>query len=126
NAVWSLTAEDGIRQEIYALLISHFIIRKIAFEASRKAKVEPTRISFKATFKIVQSKLAEVTIVGDVKRWYRLIIEAAAQEILPPRNGRINPRVKKKTTDAWKKKRDKHRKPKQPQTEFRDSIVMLV
>lgn len=116
----------GVRQEIYALLISHFIIRKIAFDASREAKVEPIRISFTATLKILQCKLAEVTIVGDIKRWYQLIVEAVAQEILPPRNGRINPRVKKKTTDAWIKKRDKHRRPKQPLKEFKDSIVILV
>ena len=117
---------EGVRQEIYAILISHFIIRKIAFDASRKTGVEPTRISFTGTFKILQSKLAEVTIVGDIKQWYRLIVEAAAQEILPPRNGRINPRVKKKTTEPWIKKRDKHRNPKQPATEFQDSIVILV
>lgn len=117
---------DGVRQEIWALLISHFIIRKIAFDASRKAKVPPQRISFTATAKILQSKLTEVTIVGDIKRWYHLIVNEAAKEISPPRNGRINPRVKKKTTSAWTRKRDKHRKTKQPKTEFHDSIVILV
>ena len=117
---------DGVIQEIYALLISHFIIRKIAFDASRKAKVPPRRISFTATFKILQSKLAEVTIIGDIKRWYKLIVKEVAKEILPPRSGRINPRVKKKTTSAWKRKRDKHRKLKQPNTDFLESIVILV
>ena len=117
---------DGVIQEIYALLISHFIIRKIAFDASRKAKVPPRRISFTATFKILQSKLAEVTIIGDIKRWYKLIVKEVAKEILPPRSGRINPRVKKKTTSARKRKRDKHRKPKQQNTDFLESIVLLV
>ena len=117
---------EGVVQEIYALLISHFIIRKIAFDASCKAKVAPRRISFTATFKILQSKLAEVTIIGNIQQWYRLIVEDAAKEVLAPRTGRINPRVKKKTTSAWIKKRDKHRKPKQPTTEFLESIVILV
>ena len=117
---------DGVRQEIFALLISHFIIRKIAFDASLKAGVVPTRISFTATFKIFQSKLAEVTIIGNVKKWYQLIVEEAAKEVIPPRTGRINPRVLKKTTSAWTKKRDKHRKPKQPKTTFEESIVILV
>jgi hypothetical protein len=117
---------DGVVQEIYALLISHFIIRKIAFDASRKAKVKPRRISFAATFKILQSKLAEVTIIGDIKAWYQLLVAESAKELLPLRNGRINPRVKKKTTSAWIKKRDKHRKPKQPKNQFHDSIVILV
>lgn len=117
---------DGVRQEIYALLISHFIIRKIAFDASRKASVAPARISFTATARILQSKLTEVTIVGNIKQWYRLIVDEAAKEVLPPRSGRINPRVKKKTTSAWKRKRDKHRLPKQPKNEFRESIVILV
>lgn len=117
---------DGVVQEIYALLISHFIIRKIAYDASRKAKVTPRRISFTSTFKILRSKLAEVTIIGNIAQWYRLLIEDAAKEVLVPRSGRINPRVKKKTTSAWIKKRDKHRKPKQPETEFHESIVILV
>lgn len=117
---------DGVHQEILAMLISHFIIRKIAYDASQEAGVEPTRISFKATFKIFQSKLAEVTIVGNIEKWYQLIVAEAAKELLPIRTGRINPRVLKKTTSAWKKKRDKHRKPKQPKTTFEDSIVILV
>lgn len=117
---------DGVLQEIYALLISHFIIRRIIFDASQKAGVEPTRISFTATFKIFQSKLAEVTSVGSVERWYELIVAEVAQEVLAPRTGRINPRVRKKTTSAWPRKRDKHRKPKQPKTLFDESIVLLV
>ena len=117
---------DGVRQEIVALLISHFIIRKIAFDASLKADVAPTRISFTATLKIFQSKLAEVTIIGNVNTWYQLIVEESAKEVIPPRTGRINPRVLKKTTKPWTKKRDKHRKPKQPKTPFEESIVILV
>lgn len=117
---------EGVRQEIYALLISHFIIRKIAFDASRKAGVEPGRVSFTATFKILQSKLAEVTSIGSVPTWYQLLVAEAAQEVLPPRRNRINPRVRKKTTSAWKRKRDKHRKPKQPKNSFEQSIVILV
>jgi len=126
RAVLRSQRPDGVRQEIYALLISHFIVRKVAFEASREAGVEPNRISFTATFKILQSKLAEVTSIGSVPLWYRLVVAEAAKETLPPRNGRINPRVRKKTTSAWMRKRDKHRNPKQPKTEFDESIVILV
>ena len=126
RAVLRSQRPDGVRQEIFALLISHFIIRKIAFDASLDAGVVPTRISFQATFKIFQSKLAEVAIIGEVKEWYRLIVAEAATEIIPPRNGRVNPRVLKKTTSAWTRKRDKHRKPKQPENSFEDSIVILV
>lgn len=117
---------DGVRQEIFALLISHFIIRKIAFDASQKAGVPPTRISFQATFKILQSKLAEVAVIGSIQKWYQLIVVEAATEVIPRRTGRINPRVRKKTTSAWKRKRDKHRKPKQPKASFEESIVILV
>jgi hypothetical protein len=117
---------DGVRQEIFALLISHFIIRNIAFDASMKAGVAPTRLSFKATFKIFQSKLAEVTIIGSIKKWYQLIVDEVAKEVIPARTGRINPRVRKKTTSAWTRKRDKHRKPKQPKATFEESIVILV
>jgi len=116
---------DGVRQEILALLISHYLIRKIAFDASRKAGVPPTRISFTAACRIFQSKLAEVTTIGSVEEWYQLIIAAVANEVIADRDGRINPRVLKKTTSEWTRKRDKHRKPRQPTTTFRDSIVIL-
>ena len=126
RAVLRSQRPDGVLQEIYALLISHFIIRKISFDASMKANVQPRRISFTATYKILKSKLLEASLFSDVKRWYQLIVAEAAKEVLPERDGRINPRVLKKTTSAWTKKRDKHRKPKQPETEFEESIVILV
>jgi len=116
-----------VRQEIYALLISHFIVRKIMFQASLEAGVAPTRISFTATMKIIKSKLAEVpNTPRGVSKWMKLVITDAATEILPQRDGRINPRVLKKTTSHWTKKKQKHRKPKQPNAEFQHSIVILV
>lgn len=117
---------DGVRQEIYALLISHFIVRKLAFDASKEANVEPRRISFTATFKLLQSKLCEVSLIGGVKKWYDLLISEIAKEVLPERDGRINPRVLKKTTSNRTRKRDRHLKPKQPKIAFRESIVILV
>ena len=41
----------GVVQEIHGLLIAHFVIRKLAFDAAEKAKVPPSRISFTAPSK---------------------------------------------------------------------------
>lgn len=100
---------DGVRQEIYVLLIAHFIIHKVIVDASIKAGVEPTRISITATLKIVKSKHPEVPMSSSkTPLWYQLILAEVATEILPPRSNCINPRALKKTTSAWTRKRNKH------------------
>jgi hypothetical protein len=48
---------DLIRQEVYGLLLTHFAIRQLMFEASRRANCDPDTLSFVHTIEIVRRNL---------------------------------------------------------------------
>jgi transposase IS4-like protein/DDE family transposase len=116
----------GVVQEIYGLLLGHFIIRKLMCEAAIQAEVAPRSLSFVDTLKILRCRLPECprSILG-LKRWYQFLLEEVAETKLPPRRDRVNPRVIKRKMKHWPKKREKHRDFPQPQTKFQRSIVLL-
>jgi hypothetical protein len=47
-----------------------------------------------------------------------------AEEVLPERRYRINPRVIKRKMSNWRKKRPEHRRYSQPSKKFRKSVVI--
>lgn len=100
----------GVIQEIYGMLIAHFVIRKLAFEAAQKAGVAPHRISFTGTLNVLRVNLVEAPRSPRLRqRWYDCLLEEISLEVLEPRRNRINPRVVKRPQSKWPKKRDKHR-----------------
>jgi hypothetical protein len=116
----------GVVQEIYGLLIAHYLIRVLMQQAAAEQDVDPQRISFTAALKILRCRLPECPRSQRGRRqWYRQLIMEIAEEILPPRRCRINPRVIKKKMSNWEKKKPKHRPYPQPHKEFCDAIVML-
>lgn len=116
----------GVVQELYGLLLDHFVIRKLMFDAAKEAKLPPLRISFTGTLKILRCRIPTCPCSRRARaQWYRLLIEEVADEQLPPRRNRINPRVIKRKISHWKKKRPQHRNYPQPTQKFGRSIVML-
>jgi hypothetical protein len=116
----------GVVQELYGLLIDHFIVRTLMNEAARSIEVSPLRLSFTATLKILRCRIPECpkTPWGRTRWWMNLLQEIAEEKIEARRN-RINPRVIKRTMSKWKKKRREHRAYPQPTKTFLESIVML-
>lgn len=116
----------GVVQEIYSLLLGHFVIRKMMFEAAKLEDCAPREMSFVDTLKIFRCRLPEVprTVPG-MNLWYRDLLAEVSEIRLEPRRNRVNPRVIKRKISFWPKKRQKHRKPPQPTKTFRKSIVML-
>lgn len=116
----------GVVQEIYGLLLGHFVIRKLMCEAAEAGGVGPRSLSFNNTLKILRCRLPECprTAMG-LSRWYERLLAEVAEEILEPRRDRVNPRVIKRKMSNWLKKREIHRTYPQPTKNFRKSIVML-
>ncbi|MGH7134407.1 MAG: hypothetical protein ACREHD_01625 [Pirellulales bacterium] len=54
-----------------------------------------------------------------------MLVAEVAEERLPPRRDRINPRVIKRKMSNWAKKTNKHRDFPQPTKNFRQSVVMM-
>lgn len=100
----------GVIQEINGLLIAHFIIRKLSFEAATKAGVSPRRISFKGTLNVLRARLPEAPRSRHLTAsWYDSLLEEISLEVMEKRRNRINPRVIKCPQSKWPKKRQKHR-----------------
>lgn len=116
----------GAVQEIYGLLLGHYVLRTLMHEAAKRTAISPTRISFTATLKIVRCRLPEYSPDPRKNRkWWRSLLEEIADEQLPPRRNRIYPRVIKRQQSPWPTKRAKHRNPPQPTRSFKQAIVIV-
>lgn len=116
----------GVVQELYGLLLDHYVIRSLMFDAAGVAEVPPLSISFTAAIKILRCRIPDCpNSRADQRRWYQDLVAEVAEEVLPPRANRINPRVIKRKMSKWGKKQPSHRLPPQPNKPFVDTIVML-
>jgi hypothetical protein len=115
----------GVVQELYGLLLGHYIIRVLMQEAAATQGIDPRRLSFTATLKILRCRLPECPSgARGRRRWYQNLVAEVAEEVLEKRRNRINPRVIKRKMSNWKKKRPHHRNYPQPTKEFGAAIVM--
>jgi hypothetical protein len=116
----------GVVQELHALLLDHDVVRVLMFEAAKKAQMPPLRMSFVGTLKILRCRIPECPRFRRAQaRWWRNLLGEIAEEILPPRRNRINPRVIKRKMSKWKKKRAKDRPYPQPTLAFAETIEMI-
>lgn len=115
----------GVVQEIYGLLLGHYVIRKLMCAAAVFAEIAPRELSFVNTLKILRCRLPECPRSEDgLKRWWQSLVEEVAAERLEPRRNRVNPRVVKIKLSKWPKKRPKHYNFPQPSKLFQRSIVI--
>lgn len=116
----------GVVQEVYSLLLGHYVIRKLMSEAAASAGLEPRDLSFLNTLKILRCRLPEVPRTSrGLQCWYDELLAEVAEEQLEPRRDRVNPRVIKRKMSHWDKKRPKHSNYPQPTTSFERSIVIM-
>jgi Transposase DDE domain/Insertion element 4 transposase N-terminal len=113
----------GVIQEVYGLLLAHFVVRKLMVEAATKHGLSPRRLSFTGTIKILRTRLPDCPrSPAGRKRWYENLLDEIAEEVLEERRDRVNPRVIKRKMSKWLKKRPIHRCYPQPSKKFRDSL----
>jgi hypothetical protein len=116
----------GVVQEIDGLLLAHYVVRVLMSEAARRNNLPPRRLSFTGTLKILRCRLPECPKSSKgLKRWYEDLLAEIAEEVIPKRRNRINPRVIKRKMSNWRKKRPEHRRCPQPTKKFRQSVVIL-
>lgn len=121
---------DGVRQEVYALLLAHYAVRALMHQAACQAEVDPDRLSFTDALFVLSETTRELAQVE------RLQQEPLRQEmcsrltahLLPPRRLRANPRVLKKLYRKYKRKsRDEPAVPPfDPKDHFLDFVVLLI
>jgi hypothetical protein len=114
----------GVVQELYGLLLGHYVIRVLMQEAAALNGIDPQRLSFTGTLKILRCRLPECPASRrGLRQWYRNLVEEVAEEVLEERRDRINPRVIKRKMSNWRKKRPEHRNHPQPRKDFKANTV---
>lgn len=121
---------DGVRQEIYALLLAHYAVRVLMHRAACQAGVDPDRLSFTdAIFVLCETtrELAQVERLQQEPLRQEMYVRLTAQ-LLPARRLRANPRVLKKLYRKYKRKlRDEPAVPPfDPTDQFLDFVVLLI
>ena len=113
----------GVIQEIEGLMLAHYVVRTLMFEAATAAGLDPRKLSFTATLKILRCRLPEVTASeAGQRRWWKDLLAEVGEAILEPKRDRANPRVIKRKMSKWLKKRPHHRQTPHPSMTFRASI----
>jgi hypothetical protein len=117
----------GVIQELYALLIAHYLVRAVMMQAAETMALPPTRMSFLESLRLIREALPDFqrTAPTDHGIMYQALLEDIAAVALPPRANRINPRVVKQKMSNFPVKRPEHRAWPQPSKPFRDAIQML-
>lgn len=113
----------GVVQELYGLFLAHRVLRQVMFDAAATAGLDPDRLSFTDSLRILQCHLHEAPTRSPAGWYERLTGEVSRQQLRPRRN-RWYPRVVKRKMKKWDKKRPHHRHPPQPTKEFADAIVI--
>jgi hypothetical protein len=119
---------EGIKQEMYALSLGHFVTRALMAQAAARRGLDPDRLSFLGCLQSLRNRLPEcVALTGAaVGRWYEGLMWELGRQVLPPRANRVNPRVVKRKMSKFKKKRPEHRPVPPLKKTFIESVVMLV
>jgi hypothetical protein len=117
----------GVRQEIYGVLLAYNAVRGLMHEAALAEQIDPRRLSFLNSLRILRDTVADMrnARTEQLPTLYRGMLKLIGQCRLPPRDGRINPRVIKRKMSKWLKKRPQHYRPPQPSKPFDQAIVLL-
>lgn len=119
---------EGVKQELYALSLGHFVVRSMMVQAAAPEKLDVDRLSFTNCFRILTCRLPEcdTSTPTSFQRWYQLVLAEMRGEQNEPRRNRINPRVIKRKMSRWPKKRAIHRKQPPLRKAFMESVVMTI
>jgi hypothetical protein len=115
---------QGVVQEVYGLLLAHYVVRRVMHDAAVAAGADPDRLSFSNSLRVLQCQLPEAPRKPAVV-WYRGLLGELRRQKLRPRRERWYPRVIKRKLSYWPKKRPCHQRPPQPTKPFREAVILL-
>lgn len=118
---------EGVVQEMYGMLLAHYLVRFFMYEAAQEEQLDPDRLSFTNTLRILRRKVDKFQIAAPQawKEFYQRMLAEIGRVRLPPRDNRSNPRVVKRKMSNFRLKREEHRRVQHPTKPFRNSVVAL-
>jgi hypothetical protein len=98
---------DGVRQELWGILLAYNLARLEIESIAKQAKVEPTRISFVESLRFFRSEWEwlSVTSPGAIPKRLATLRQNVKRYILPPRRKRSYPRYSKINLNAYNRKK---------------------
>ena len=121
---------DGVRQEVYAVLLAHYAIRFLMHQAACDAEVDPDRLSFTDALFVVAETTRELAQVQPEQRegLRREMRTRLTAHLLPERRLRANPRVLKKLYRKYKRKSANAPAfpPFEPNAQFLEFVVLVI
>lgn len=113
-----------VQQELYGLLLAHYLNREVMAQAAVFAGETPTQLSFKSSLETLKQWLTEPSRQG-WKRRYRLLLRKVAEKELRPKRERSYPRAKKAGRQKWPMKRAGEPPPEQPSKPFAQAVYVV-
>jgi hypothetical protein len=101
-------------QEVYGLLIGHYLMRQQMARAAEQAGAEAVRLSFKRSLEVFEDRMSEGAGAG----WLAGLRGEIGRQKLRPKRPRRYPRVKKATRSRWPNKKPGTKPPPQPTKPF--------
>ena len=118
---------EGVMQEAYGHLCTHYAIRALMHDAAHDDNIDPDRLSF--TRALHATRRSVRAGIGVAKRAIHKAVAAATTEVLRdlvPRRLRANPRVVKRKMSPYLVKRSHHRHWPQPTLTPKQAVRILV
>jgi hypothetical protein len=117
----------GVIQELYGLLIAHYVVRRVMHDAALRAGVDPDRLSFINAVRLICDAIPEFQMVvpEHQPQLYERLLQDITRYQLPARDHRSTPRVVKRKMSNFRLKRIQHRQWPQPSTTFRAAVALL-
>ena len=118
---------DGVRQEAWGHLCTHYAIRALMGAAAATHGVDPDRVSFTRTAHAARRSVRSG--LGAATRTITVALPATlaeiCRELLPRRRLRANPRVVKRKMSSYGVKRSEHRRWAQPTRTSADAVRVI-
>ena len=117
----------GVLQELYGLLIAHYLIRTVMHEAAVRGELDPDRISFVHAVRVIQDAIAESQMLDPdcLPLLYTRLLSDLRENLLPARRVRMYPRVIKQKMSRFLRKRPEHETWPQPTLPFPQAVAII-
>jgi hypothetical protein len=114
---------QGVIQELYGLLLAHYVVRAVMYEAALQAGLDPDRMSFVHALGLIITMIPLMQALDEPLRaaLYQLVLDDLVRLRLPPRELRTNPRVVKRKSSKFR-----HKAPGQRGTSLRVPFLQTV
>ena len=118
---------QGVIQELYSLLLAHYIIRYLMHEAALARGVAPTQLSFTHALVVIKEAVNDFQMVAPTQHQelYARMLREIGAVVLPERRPRSNPRVVKRKMSKFGRKRAEHYGRPPLKSSFREAIALI-